>query len=329
MSATEEIHRLNTSLPEVTVIIPTLALREGRELLERAVESVLNQEAVKARPLVVVNGTRRDATVHRWLVSDPRITTITMAEPSLPGALLAGRSRVETQWFSALDHDDYLLPSALAVRLDALKAHPGIDIVVTNGYRRTDDIETLHLADTSAVQRDPLEALVQSNWLLPGSWLSRTEAVRPEIFADLPPYLEDTYLALHFALTGRLMFLARPTVVWSTDTPGSASKSEAYRMSQVEGLRTILRLPLPRRIRRGFQRKLAAECHSMSNHYLLAEAYRLAWEWHLRCLGQRGGLRYLPYSRHLLAAVFRRSTTRVLVLGAEAATFEYYFNCVM
>jgi hypothetical protein len=217
----------------------------------------------------------------------------------------------------------------LAVRLDALKAHPEIDTVVTNGYRRTNAIETLHLSDISAVQRDPLGALVQGNWLLPGSWLSRTEAVRPEMFADLPPYMEDTYLALHFALTGRIMFLARPTVVWSTDTPGSASKSEAYRMSQVEGLRTILRLPLPRRIRRGFQRKLSAECHSLSNHYLLAEAYPLAWEWHLRCLGQRGGLRYLPFCRHLLAPAFRRSITLGLVLGFEAATPEYYFNWVM
>lgn len=100
-------------------------------------------------------------------------------------------------------------------------------------------------------------------------------------------------------------------------------------MSQVDGLRIILRLPLPRRIRRGFQRKLSAVCHSLSNHYLVAEAYSLAWEWHLRSLGQRGGLRYLPFSRHLLVAAFRRSTTRVLVLGFDAANLDYYFNSVM
>lgn len=286
--------------------MPTLALRERRESIGRALRSVLDQSAVKVRLLVVVNGPRRDPEVLRDLAVDRRVEVVTLEAPSLPGAMLAGRSLVDTEWFATLDDDDYLLPSALALRVNALTADPEIDTVVTNGFRHTAAGDTLHLPDASAVQRDPLGTLLRSNWLLPGSWLSRTKAVGPELFAGMPPYLECTYLAVRFAMTGRMLLLATPTVVWSADTPGSASKSEEYMVGEVEGLRTILELPLSGGIRRGFQRKVSDACHALSHHYLGSGQPGRAWEWHVQSLVQRGGLRYLAFSRHLLASAFTR-----------------------
>lgn len=267
---------------------------------------MLDQSAVEVRLLVVVNGPRPDPEVLRSLAADRRVEVITLEAPSLPGAMLAGRSMVETEWFATLDDDDYLLPSALALRVAALTAHPELDTVVTNGFRHTAAGDTLHPPAATTVQRDPLGALLQSNWLLPGSWLSRTTAVSPELFAGMPPHLECTYLAVRFAMTGRMLLLPTPSVVWSADTPGSASKSEDYKVGEVEGLRTILELPLSAAIRRGFQRKLSDACHSLSHYYLGAGQHSRAWHWHVQSLVHRGGLRYLAFSRQMLAAAFTR-----------------------
>ena len=46
------------------------------------------------------------------------------------------------------------------------------------------------------------------NWLLPGSWLCRTEAAGPKFFDGMPRFLECTYLGLRFAAECRIRCLA-------------------------------------------------------------------------------------------------------------------------
>jgi hypothetical protein len=261
---------------------------------------------VRAKPIIIVNGARHDAALLRSLESDPRLTVVRRAEASIPLALQAGRALVTSPWFTVLDDDDVLLPGALATRLDAVKDRPDIDIVVTNGFRRTQSGDLLIVSDASPIQRDPLKALLQNNWLLPGSWLCRTNAIGAELFADMPHHLECTYLAARFASTGRMLFLETPTVAWSFETPGSASKSEAFRLGEVEGLEAIRRLRLPAWFLKGIGRKIAAASHSLATQFLESGEYSNAWRWHLRSLRERGGLRYLTFSRHILAGAIRR-----------------------
>src|SRR5688572_14049669 len=261
---------MTPGVQDVTVIIPTLALAEREVSLFRAIESVLGQENIRATPV----------------------------------ALRAGREVVDTSWFGTLDDDDYLLPGALLTRVRALSEHPECDTVVTNGYRRdATGGDVIHVTDPDRVRRDPLGHLLEANWLLPGSWLSRSSAIDPQVFAEMPRFLECTYLAVRFAIAERLLFLDEPTVVWHAGRPGSQSWSRSHRLGQADALQRILKLSLPAPFRAGAMRKFTAACHAATDLYLEERDLGEAWRWHLRSLRGSGGWRYLLYTRRLLAAV--------------------------
>jgi hypothetical protein len=290
------------------VIVPTRALAERRALIRRALASVLNQQNVRALPIVIINGSSVDASVARELAGDPRLRVRTLkSEPSSPGdyalpaALRAGRALVDTPFFAQLDDDDILLPGALAARLHAIR--DGYDAVVSNGIRRNQQGDTVHLADVAAISWDPVRALKRSNWLLPGSWLCRTDHVPPSLFDDIPAYLECTCLALRFATHCKLRFLAEPTVVWHTDTPGAVTRSREYVLGQTEALQSILRLEMPEDVRVDFQRKLSSSCHECCELLLREGDLRGAWRWHVRSLRHPGGLRHLAFTLKLLRSV--------------------------
>ena len=290
----------------VTVIFPTLARQDRAPFLQRAIASVLAQEGVRAVPLVVINGDERDPGLVRQLTADPRLRITSVPERGIPEALQAGRDLVDTPWFSRLDDDDVMLPGALALRVATLEAQPGLDAVVTNGYRRDSAGDTLHVIDATAVQRDPLGALLTSNWLLPGSWLCRTASIGSDVFRDAPHSLECTYLAVRLASRGRMVFLEQPTVVWHTDIPASESKSREWHLGEADALTRILELELPEDFRKGIRGKIAPACHSAASRFIAEGSPSEAWRWHIRSLKEPGGWRYLLYTRYVLTALARR-----------------------
>jgi hypothetical protein len=214
---------------------------------------------------------------------------------------------VDTKWFAELDDDDILLPGALAERVQALHERPDLDAVISNGFRRDAAGDTPSIADVLLVERDPLRALVfgGSYWLLPGSWLCRTDTVGPEFFEHMPSFRECTYLAVRLASTRRITFLQRPSVIWHADTPQSESKSQAYAVAGEPAVRRILELDLPSDVRAALRRTLSHASHANAHLYLNEGRLRNAWRWHLRSLRQPGGWRRLPYTRHLVYALLR------------------------
>lgn len=293
-------------LDEVAVIMPTLALGMRATLIRRSLDSVLSQEGVRPIPILVVNGSRRDQSLVRHLKTDTRVRVIEVGEAGIPGAFQAGRESVDTQWFSSLDDDDVYLPGALAARVEALRARPDCDTVVTNGLRRNSDGDQLHNPDMSVIEREPLSALTAGNWLLPGSWLCRSERIGPWLFDGMPKFLECTYLAIQFALHCRLCCLDEPTVAWYTDTPESESKSRAYVLSMDNALKRILELPLPAEFRPWIRRKISEAQHNISELHLGDGKIDESWRWHLSSLSGPGGWRHLPFSLQLLRASLRR-----------------------
>ena len=293
------------SAPAVSVIVPTLALPERRAMLHRALASLFGQDGVRCVPLVVVNGSRFDPQLLNELARDERVTLVTQEQASLPEAYRLGRRNVATPWFTSLDDDDLLLPGALQARVRALKQSPEHDAVVTNGVCRGPDGDALVVPDMSQVAADPLRALIQANWLLPGAWLCRTDDASERLFEGMPAHLECTYLAVRLATTRRVLFLDEPTVVWHTDTPGAASRSRSFMLGEAAALRRILELPLPPEVRQCFRSRLSAAYHS-SSVLLLEEGRTLpAWRRHARALLGRGGWRYLPFTRRLIARGLR------------------------
>jgi glycosyltransferase involved in cell wall biosynthesis len=294
------------SLPSVGVIVPTRALAERAPLIRRALASVLSQEGVNAVPVVVVNGADRCPELVRELAGDTRVRLVEIPQAGIPGALRAGREAVESEWFSSLDDDDLYLPRALATRVEALRARPDCDAVVTNGYVRGDGAERLHVPHMERVARDPLTALTEGNWLLPGAWMCRTESVDRWLFDRMPRMLECTFLALQLVLHCRVCFIDRPTVVWNTDTPGSESKSREYLIGYAAALEQLLELPLPPDIRQWLQASRTSAQHDRADLHLRERALLKAWPWHIRSLSNPGGWRHAPFTLRLLLAALRR-----------------------
>jgi glycosyltransferase involved in cell wall biosynthesis len=285
---------------EVSVIIPTLALRERRDLLRRAIASVMSQREVTPVPIVVLNGRLSDPDTVAELRRDARLRIVCQEHTSLPDALRLGRSKVTTPWFSTLDDDDELLPEALAARVQALAADGRFDTIVTNGYVRTDSADSLVVPDMDSIARDPLRMFLKSNWLLPGSWLCAADSDSAALFDGMPAHLECTYLAVQFATRRRVRFLNAPTVVWYANTPSSASKSKQYRLGQEFAIRRLLKLELPADVRRAFRRRLGAACHDAARLEMQSGDRRMALVRYLRSVVQPGGWRYLPFCWRLL-----------------------------
>lgn len=289
-----------TPTPEVSVILPTLALRERTALLWRAIDSIVTQHGVRAHPLVVVNGDRADAALLRQLELRPDLRLLRLAEAGLPGALCAGCRAVATPWLAELDDDDELHPQALATRIEALRCNPAAIAAISNGHLRIDGRLTLLREDFRAARADPLMALCRANWLSPGALTMRTEAATPQLFAGMPRCLEWTFLAIRLAQHGPLLFLDEPGFIYSGDTPYALSRSRDYLFGLPEALNCILAQPLPEAVRRRFEERLAAACNGAMLAELAAGRRAAAWRWHLHTLRQRRGWRYLPATRRLL-----------------------------
>ncbi|MGH7768369.1 MAG: hypothetical protein ACREQP_13005, partial [Candidatus Binatia bacterium] len=230
------------------------------------------------------------------LRADPRLRVMILDDASLPAALLAGRKMVDTPWFAELDDDDMLLPGALAFRLSALRASPELDAVVTNGFKRTAGGDRLNIEDVSSVQRDPLRSLFQRNWLLPGSWLCRTDRVGVEFFEGMPKFLECTYFALRLALGCRIGFLDRPTVVYFADTPNAESASRDYKLSHAGALRRLLDLDLPPDVRAELRTRIRHACQGNARLYLQEGRLHEAWRWHLQSFREFRGWRSIHFT---------------------------------
>jgi len=290
--------------PRVTVIIPTTAVSERRDYLARSIDSVLTQTSVNVSALIVANGGRCDDALLSKLSRTKNVTVIRFTEESLPVALRTGRKYVETPFFGELDDDDVLLPRGLDNLSAGFRRDPEAHVIVGNGYLRRDgfsDIESM--TDIDLLRANPLRALLQRNWLYPGGALFRSDAVSERDFSHIAKYYEWTYLAVVLCLTHKVSFVSSPVFIHHIGLPLSMDVSREALFGRIEALRTILSLPMPSDIRRGFRRKLGAQFHGCSAA-CLDERRNLgaAFTHHLSSLTYPGGWRYLSYTRHLLYA---------------------------
>ncbi len=288
----------------VSVVMPTEARAERAELLMQAIASVCSQQGVRAIPIVVVNGPAADPALLADLARSRDVQLVRLEAPNLPAALRAGRDRVQSPYFAELDDDDELLPGALATRVGAMEARPDVDVVVTRGYVDHQGRRELSVRDLERLQADPLRSLLDHHWLAPCAGLFRTATIGPEYFADVPPYLEWTYLGLRFALERRILFLNHPTWVYRADTPRSLSKRPGYVLQQSASLDRLLALPLPKDVRHAFARRRGIALHAAAGLELHAGRPWAAWRWHLRSLAAPGGWRYALYTRRLVYALW-------------------------
>lgn len=286
---------------DIAIIIPTTAKAARAPFLQAAIASTLTQSAHRAVPMVAVNGKVYVAELLATLRADRRLRVLYREEPGEMAAIVAARALVDTEYFGVLDDDDLYLPDALATRVAAFAEHPPADAIVTNGIRRTEAGDMPFFEDFGAVAADPLGHLMRGSWMTPAGALFRTETVGADYFAAAPAMLEYTYLALRLAASRQLRFVDQQTFIKQELLPDALTRSPEYVLRQPHAIEQMMRLALPPAIRRQLREKLAASCHNVSALELSERNLSNAWRAHLKSLRSVYGLRYLAYTRHLIA----------------------------
>jgi glycosyltransferase involved in cell wall biosynthesis len=283
----------------VTVIIATLAEAVRAEQLLRAVRSARHGNDQEIEVLVVVNGDRYDEELVRQLSVSHECRLVRLDEASLPRALCHGVDISSSPYFSFLDDDDEYLPGAVDLRLRTMEAHPDAALLVTSGYRRKGGVDHPVTTELSRVAADPLLALFRENWLPSCGGLFRRSAIPREVFLDVPPLLEWTWIAFGVSEAGgKVVVLDEPTFVIN-DTDGSQSASMAYTTS-LPGTLSLLRARATRPdVRSAVNRHLVRSFYAASSLCLSQRRMKDAWRFHVLCLQHRGGWRYWKHTLRL------------------------------
>lgn len=111
---------------QVDVVIP---VRDGGRLLQRAVDSVLEQEGVDVQ-VFVVDDHSRDGAPDR-LRPDPRVHVLPASGRGIAEALEQGVRAGRADLIARQDADDLSLPGRLVEQVAHLEQHPGIGLVGT------------------------------------------------------------------------------------------------------------------------------------------------------------------------------------------------------
>ena len=284
----------------VSVIIPTIAIKEKEPLLRRAVESIRRSSANQVRIIAVVNGGRADHGICQWLKTQSDIHYERVAIPSYPLAVLRGRELVQTPFFSFLDDDDEYLIGGTDLKLSAFSSHTDADAVITSGFRNHGEIDEPAMSSIEQVPLAPLTSLFDSNWLSSCNSLYRSSSFPPAFFADPHPYAKWTWLAFKLALAGKQLVAINQPTFRIHDTPGSLSKSKSYHDAYQALYRRMLDFDPPIDVVRTIRVRMSSDWHDQSVRALLRGGRLDAITCHLRSLMLPGGLRYLTYTRRLV-----------------------------
>ena len=284
----------------VSVIIPTIALKEKTLLLQRAIESIRRSSESPVNIIVVVNGSRADPDTCHWLASQPDIHCERLPTPSAPLAVVRGRALVQTPFFSMLDDDDVYLAGGTDLKLAAFTRNPGADIVVSSGFRQLNQMDVPTMTSIEQVPRAPLSLLFASNWLSSCNALYRSSSFTQAFFEDAHPYAEWTWLAFKLAMAKKCIVALDQPTFRIHDTPGSLSKSAPYHAAYQSLYQRMLALQPPAEVAQLILARMSSDWHDQSARALSAGRRLDATAFHLRSLMLPGGLRYLPYTRRLI-----------------------------
>ena len=291
------------------VIVRTMADTSRATCLGRALDSIQQQVGVAARPIVVVNGQRADPDVVAMLRARAGIVLHFEAEASPRLARIAGRRLVTAPYFGYLDDDDELVPDVLRMSLEWLESHSDCGLVVTNGHLERHDGTLDPLTKLAALVHggDVVEALLEDNWLVPGAFVARGAALTPALLGSEWGHMEWTHLAYVLSVAGICPhFIDVPGVVIHY-TPGSMSRQAQHQEASLKLLQLIAGdARLGRRVRRMARDRIGRLHHGLCAMAAREDRFRLAWKHHLLSLRPPRPLRYLLYTRRLVAASWRR-----------------------
>ena len=293
--------------PKITIIIPTSCTAKRAESLRRAITSIQEAGTGVAGIMIAANGPHIAPELAAELSQRQDLQFVRFEEGSAPKTLSLAVPLVNTDYFGFLDDDDELLPNSLHQRLAALQSQPDADIVLSNGYLCKRGEDTPFLQHLDQVPINPLATFFLENWLPSCGALFRRAGVDLSYFQNYHPYAEWSWLEFRLALDQkRFCVLDEPTFRVYADTPSSLSKSSEYRQSYISLYQRMLDLMPPRHIRKILKRRLSQTHHDVSNLLLAEGKISNSVRHHLLSLRHPSGWRFLPYTRHIIAAALRK-----------------------
>ncbi len=164
----------------VSAIIPTY---NRRELVQRAIDSVLAQTRAVDEILVVDDGSTdgtADALAARY---GDRVTVMRQANGGVSAARNAGMGAARGRYFALLDSDDLWMPEKTARQLAFLDAHPDFGMVLC-------DVERVDADGAPIDEFRRREAIPVDGWALAGvlgnpALVPASAMLRREVFDDI------------------------------------------------------------------------------------------------------------------------------------------------
>jgi len=295
-------------LHKITVIVPTTAELHRKEGLLNAIESIISQEAVRAIPLVVINGNKFDKSLKQYLFSRTDIFCFYLDEGNVTSARFFAVQNVDTDFYAFLDDDDIYLKSSLITRLRPMLSNKEIGLTVANGYRKGLADRVLLRFDEKLFNTNPLAALLTLPWLCSCSGLFRKSLVDETMFRPKYEYQEWTYMAFILSQKTRISFINKPTFLINR-TPGSLSSSPKMETCRARLMEEIATSGISKELSRKFIVKKYAALHMASALYIKNKSPRLAWKYHLLCLLSFNGIKYITFTYHLCVySLFKKFT---------------------
>ncbi|WP_160318751.1 glycosyltransferase family 2 protein [Pannonibacter phragmitetus] len=114
--------------PKVSVILPVF---NGENLVDDAINSVLNQTFADFELIVLDDGSKDETWGVINSVPDPRVKPYRHDNMGLPKTLNRGISIARAPYIARLDHDDLMLPERLQKQVEFLDANPNVGMVGT------------------------------------------------------------------------------------------------------------------------------------------------------------------------------------------------------
>lgn len=196
--------------PDITVVMPVY---NEEALLERAIESVLNQEDFTNYELWCINDGSTDGTVDilNKYKDHPNVVVINRDHNGLTSTLNFGVEHANGKYIVRFDCDDVCLPNRLRHQYDYMESHPECDVLTSSALLAYKNDDLCSMGDYEIT----LEALEGNNRLFHPAVIMRTESIRklPFLYEFYYDAAEDYKFWVTCAIHGLRLFADSTPVI--------------------------------------------------------------------------------------------------------------------
>jgi glycosyltransferase involved in cell wall biosynthesis len=289
-----------------TVVIASLCDDARAELLKRACESVRAMAgALDYSIIVVANGPRVSTNVLEWLSHQSDVRVIRLRSGSHPLARRVGAEASDSEFLGFLDDDDEFIPGTLERKISYFRAHPEVDLLVTDGLRIDVSGSSNVFPPPQARSPDLIRTMLYQGWTACALTVRNHKVDLSAFDAELR-HMEWTLTVLTLAKRHRVGFLDEPAYRYYETTPNSLSKSTEHALAAPEVWRRLSKEFAGTPYDAEVNRRYGMVCHNVS--YECARQGRMgqAWRLHVESMLSLGGVAFIPYSIRLLLYPLRR-----------------------